>query len=187
MGMPEYDYGEESEEELPERGVADITEVEKYEFIQLILQGYDRREAALALRYKARPWRSLTSTLSPFYDEEFTNAYGEAKGSPEAKMNYVERLRDRIRELAFDGETRLLEKEGMVHLPEWAVLRQKTVDINVHAILEQQLKILPTELLKRVLDVLENGGEIEAEDAEIFELPPAGESDQEDVDNGDDS
>ena len=186
MGMPEFDYDGESEEELPARGVADITETEKYEFLQLIRQGYDRREAALALRYRARPWRALTSPLSPYYDEEFTNAYFDAKGSPDAKMNYVERLRDRVRELAFAGETRLIEKEAMVHLPEWAVLRQKTVDINVHAILEQQLKILPTELLQRVMDFLENGGdldELEAEDAEIFELPPAVK--EEDVGDGD--
>lgn len=172
--MPEYDDGFDEEESLPEKGVADITAGEKYEFLQLIRQGYDRREAALALEYRARPWRALTSPLSPFYDEDFTNAYYEALGSPDAKMNYVERLREEVHRRAMTDSDRLLEKEAMVHLPEWAVLRQKEVNINVRAIFEQELKSLPTELLNKVIEALEQGMVVEAAPADVLELPPAG-------------
>lgn len=162
-------------EEMPERGVADITEAEKYEFLHLTRQGLDRKEAAQVLGYKARPWRSLTSPLSPFYDEDFTNAYGEAKGSPEASMNYQDRLRERINEFAMAGEVRLLEKLGMIHLPEWRVLRERESNVNVRVVFQQYLKDLPTELLERVLAEIEKGGSVEdVIDAEISELPPAG-------------
>jgi hypothetical protein len=178
MATPEFEYEDEEEwKDAPEKGVADITPGEKYEFLQLIRQGYDRREAALALEYKARPWRALTSPLSPFYDEEFTNSYYEACGSPDTRMNYVERLREEVRRRAMTDSDRLLEKEAMVHLPEYAVLRQKDVNVNIRAVFEQQLKGLPTELLERVLDALESGETIDAADAEVLELPPAGGSD----------
>lgn len=162
-------------EEIPDRGVADITESEKYEFLHLVRQGLDREEAAKVLGYKARPWRSLTSPLSPFYDEEFTNSYGQAKSSPEASINYQDRLRERINHFAMAGEVRLLEKLAMVHLPEWKVLREKDTNVNVRVIFQQYLKDLPTELLERVLESLEKGGSMEEIiDAEIKELPPAG-------------
>lgn len=179
MATPAYDEEEWDDgppDELLHSNVADITESEKADFLQLIRQGYDRREAAKILGYKARPWRSLTSPLSSFYDEAFTNAYFTALGSPDTKMQYVERLRERVRQFAFEGEVRLLEKEAMVHLPEWAVLRQKDVNVNVLAVFEQHLKELPTDLLKQVLDRLEAGDSLEdataIEDAEILELPP---------------
>lgn len=162
-------------EELPERGVADITEAEKYEFLHLTRQGLDRREAAVVLGYKARPWRALTSPLSPFYDEEFTNAYGQAKSSPEASMNYQDRLRERINEFAMAGEVRLLEKLGMVHLPEWKILREKDTNVNVRVVFQQALKDLPLELLERVLEELDKGGKMsDVIDAEFSALPPAG-------------
>ncbi len=167
--------GESGELDIPERGVQDITEAEKYEFIHLTRQGLDRKEAAAVLGYKARPWRSLTSPLSPFYDEEFTNAYGEAKSSPEASMNYQDRLRERINEFAMAGEVRLLEKLGMIHLPEWRVLRERDTNVNVRVVFQQALKDLPLELLERVLEELDKGGSMgDVIDAEITELPRAG-------------
>ena len=170
-GDYEGDYEGSGELDIPELGVADITEAEKYEFIHLTRQGLDRKEAAQSLGYKARPWRSLTSPLSPFYDEEFTNTYGEAKSSPEASMNYQDRLRERINEFAMAGEVRLLEKLGMIHLPEWRVLRERDTNVNVRVVFQQYLKDLPTELLERVLEELDKG---EVIDAEITELPRAG-------------
>jgi hypothetical protein len=160
------------EDEL-NRHADDITEADKYEFLQMVRQGLDRREAARTLGFTARPWRALTSPLSPFYDEDFTNAYAEAKGSPESKMHYVERLREEVRRRAFTDSDRLLEKEAMVHLPEYDVLRQKNVNVNVRAIFEQRLKMLPTDLLKQVLERLEGRAPEEIEDAEYRELPPA--------------
>lgn len=171
-----YDSWEGGDEvDIPDRGVADITEAEKYEFLQHIRQGLDRKEAAELLGYKARPWRSLTSPLSPFYDEEFTNAYGQAKSSPEASLNYQDRLRERINHFAMAGEVRLLEKLALVHLPEWQKLREKDTNVNVRVVFQQYLKDLPTELLERVLEAIEGGGSVtEVIDAEIAELPPAG-------------
>lgn len=171
-----YDNWEGGEElDIPERGVQDITEAEKYEFLHLVRQGLDRKEAAQALGYKARPWRSLTSPLSPFYDEEFTNAYGQAKGSPEASLNYQDRLRERINHFAMAGEVRLLEKLALVHLPEWQKLREKDTNVNVRVVFQQALKDLPTELLERVLDELDKGGRVEdVIEAQFAELPPAG-------------
>lgn len=159
-----------TEIEERERGVADITEAEKYEFLQLARQGLDRQEAAAALGYKARPWRSLTSPLSRFYDEEFTRAYGEAKSSPEAALNYQDRLRERINQFAMAGEVRLLEKLAIVHLPEWRVLRERDKNVNVRVVFQQYLKDLPTELLERVLAEIEGRDIV---DGEVSELPPA--------------
>ncbi len=176
-----YDGGEELD--IPERGVQDITEGEKYEFLHLVRQGFDRKEAAAVLGYKARPWRSLTSPLSPFYDEEFTNAYGQAKSSPEASLNYQDRLRERINELAMAGEVRLLEKLGMVHLPEFRVLRERDTNLNVRVVFQQYLKDLPTELLERVLEAIEGGGSVgDVIDGEISELPPTGRNGDEGTD-----
>ena len=174
----ELDLPNDEPEELPELGVADITEAEKYEFLHLVRQGLDRQEAAAALGYKARPWRSITSPLSPFYDEDFTNAYGQAKSSPEAAMNYQDRLRERINEFAMAGEVRLLEKLGMIHLPEWKVLREKDTNVNVRVVFQQALKDLPLELLERVLEELDKGGRSVEEiiDGEFAELPRAGEN-----------
>jgi len=173
----EFDDWEGGEEvAVPERGVADITEGEKYEFLQHVRQGMDRKEAAELLGYKARPWRSLTSPLSPFYDEDFTNAYGEAKGSPEAAINYQDRLRERINHFAMAGEVRLLEKLALVHLPEWQKLREKDTNVNVRVVFQQYLKDLPTELLEQVLRAIDGGGNTaDIIDAEVKEiLPPAG-------------
>jgi hypothetical protein len=157
------------------RSAGDITAGDKYEFLQLIRQGLDRREAARALGFTARPWRALTSPLSPFYDEDFTNAYADSKGSPESKMHYVERLREEVRRRAFTDSDALLKTEAMVHLPEYDVLRQKNVNVNVRAIFEQRLKMLPTDLLQQVLERLEGRAPEEIEDAEYRELlPPAG-------------
>lgn len=164
-------------EKIPEKGVSDITAADKYEFIQLTSQGYDRSEAALVLGYKARPWRSLTSQMSPFYDEEFTRAYYDAKGTPEANLNYIERVREMVNHRAMTDSDRLLEKIALVHLPEWQVLRQRDVNINVRAVFEAQLKELPTELLDKIIEALETGHVIDAEPADFDELPPAVESD----------
>ena len=182
-----YDSWDGSEElEVPERGVQDITEAEKYEFLHLCRQGLDRQEAAAALGYKARPWRSLTSPLSPFYDEEFTNAYGQAKSSPEASLNYQDRLRERINHFAMAGEVRLLEKLALVHLPEWQKLREKDTNVNVRVVFQQYLKDLPTELLERVLEAIEGGGSAsDVIDAQFKELPRAGEGENGDKPNGD--
>lgn len=155
-----------------ELSAADISESEKTQFLQLVRQGYNRQEAAHALGYKARPWRAITSTDSPFYDEEFANAYAEVMGSPEAKLNFLERLREETTRRGLMDSDRLLEKLMLVHDPDWAVLRQKDVNVNIHAVLQQHFKDLPTALLKQLLDALDaaeaGGGEIvEAEYAEL--------------------
>ena len=179
--MPEYQSWDDEPEEPPQRSAADITEAEKYQFLQLRRQGYDRREAALVLGYRARPWRALTSLKSPFYDEEFAKSDLEATNSLEAKLNLVDQIREEVKRRAFAGSERLLEKMAMVYVPEWAVLRQKNVEVNVRAILEQKLPQIPTELLQKVIAAIDAGETIE--DAEILELlddelPPGGNPDE---------
>ena len=149
---------------------ADITESEKVEFLQYSRQGYNRQEAAMALGYKARPWRAITSPESRFYDEDFTNRYAEVRSSPEAKMNFLERLREETTRRGLMDSDRLLEKLMMVHDPDWQVLRQKDVNVDISVVLQQRFKDLPTPLLKQLLDALdqtEKGEIVEAEFAEI--------------------
>lgn len=169
------EFAEHGADERPyEPTAADITEAEKVEFLQLIRQGLDRQEAAMALGYRARPWRALTSTKSPNYDEDFANAYAEATGSPEAKLNFLERLRSETTRRALIDSDRLLEKLMTVHDPDWAVLRQKDVNVNVRAIFEARFKELPTDLLKQVLEALEDQEQGVIEDAQFAELPAGG-------------
>lgn len=156
-----------------EYGVADISEAEKTEFLQRIRLGFDRREAAAALGYKARPWRSLTSPQSPFYDEDFAHAYGEATRSPEYQINYNERLREELSRRAFTDSDRLLEKLAMVHLPEWQKLREKETNVNVRVVLEQYFRSLPTDKLDTLLAWMDEQQTIDA--AEIAELAPVAE------------
>lgn len=155
--------------------VADITAAEKVEFLQLIRQGLDRQEAAGVLGYTARPWRALCSPESRFFDEDFANAFADVRGTPEAKLNFLERLRAETTRRGLTDSDRLLEKLMMVHDPEWAVLRQKDVNVNIHAIIQQRFKDLPTELLEQVLAALDAAAEQETiEDADFLELPAGG-------------
>jgi hypothetical protein len=162
------------EDAARERQVSEITEAEKVEFLQLIRQGLDRQEAANALDYKGRHFRAICSPQSPYYDEDFARAYGEAIGSLEHEQHRLERLRAEGFRRAMTDSDRLLEKYLMVYDPDWAVLRQKDVNVNVHAIIQQRLKVLPTDLLEQVLAALDKA-ELEqveqVEDAEFRALP----------------
>lgn len=161
-------------EEEQELSAADISEQEKVQFLQLARQGYNRQEAAEALGYRARPWRAITSPASPFYDEEFTNAYAEVRGSPEAKLNFLERLREETTRRGLMDSDRLLEKLMMVHDPDWAVLRQKDVSVDINVVLQQRFKDLPTPLLKQLLDALDQTEQGEIVEGEFAELPLGG-------------
>lgn len=160
-----------------ERTAADITEAEKVEFLQLIRQGYNRQEAAGALHYRARVWRSLCSPESRHYDEDFANAYADAKGSPETRLNMVERLREEGFRRAMIDSDRLLEKYLMVFDPEFAVLRQKDVNVNIRAVIQQQFRDLPTELLEQLLQHLDQQAAEQIVEGEFAELNPAGGND----------
>lgn len=164
------------EEEEVELTAADITAAQKVEFLQLTRQGYNRQEAAAALGYRARPWRAITSPESRFYDEDFANAYADAKGSPEARLNMVERLREEGFRRAMVDSDRLLEKYLMVLDPEFAVLRQKDVNVNIHAVIQQHFKDLPTELLEQLLAALDAqaGDQPQIVEGEFMELPAGG-------------
>lgn len=158
----------------------DITEAEKVEFLQFTRQGMNRQEAARALGYKARPWRAITSPSSPFYDEEFANAYADAKGSPEAKLHFLERLREETTRRALMDSDRLLEKLMLVHDPDWVPLRQKDVNVNIHAYIQQHFKDLPTELLEQLLAALEAGEKAEIVEGEAHEITAGGTDGDED-------
>jgi len=167
---------DEVDEAPPEKAVADITEGEKYEFLQNIRIGLDRSEAARKLGYKGRHFSALCSPLSPFYDEEFARDYGEAIGSMEHSQYRLERLREEGFRRAMLDSDRLLEKFLMVYDPDFAVLRKQDVNINVNALIQQRLKVLPTSLIEQILAALEAGETI---DAEILELGEGTEDEQE--------
>lgn len=168
-----------SEVEESELTASDITPAQKAEFLQLSRQGFNRQEAAGALGYKARVWRGICSPESRHYDEEFANAYAEVRGSPEAKLNFIERLRDETHRRAMLDSDRLLEKLMLVHDPDWVPLRQKDVNVNIHAVIQQHFKDLPTELLEQLLAALDKAdGDPQlienAEYHELAQLPPGG-------------
>lgn len=166
----QYDF--EPDDEKKERSVSEITEAEKVDFLQMIRQGLDRQEAANALGFYGRHFRALCSPQSRFYDEEFARSYGESIGSLEHEQHRLERLRAEGFRRAMTDSDRLLEKYLMVYDPDWAVLRQKDVNVNVHALIEQRLKVLPTELLEQVLEALDRAKENAIEDADFRELGP---------------
>lgn len=164
---------EERQEEQHELAACDITEAEKVQFLQLVRQGHNRQEAAKVLGYKARPWRAVCSPTSPFYDEDFANAYAEAVGSPEAKLYFIERLREETMRRAMMDSDRLLEKLMLVHDPDWVPLRQKDVNVNIHAYIQQHFKDLPTDLLEQLLAALDKEAAGEIIEGEAHELLPA--------------
>lgn len=159
-----------SQTEERERSVSEITEAEKVEFLQRIRQGLDRQEAARTLGYKGRHFRALCSAQSPFYDEDFARTYGEAIGSLEHEQFRLERLRAEGFRRAMTDSDRLLEKFLMVHDPDWQKLRERDVNVNVHAVIENYFRSLPTERLQQILDWYEEQQTIEGE-AELIELP----------------
>lgn len=166
----DWEFSEE-EERKKDRAVSEIKETDKYEFLQMVRQGLDRQEAANALGFHGRHFRALCSPKSRFYDEEFARSYGEVIGSVEHEQHRLERLRSEGFRRAMTDSDRLLEKYLMVYDPDWAVLRQRDVNVNVNALIEQRLKVLPTPLLKQVLDALDSQAEIEqAVDVEIEEV-----------------
>lgn len=163
----------EDDDRKKDRSVSEITEAEKVEFLQMIRHGLDRQEAANALGFHGRHFRALCSAKSHFYDEEFARAYGEAIGSMEHEQHRLERLRAEGFRRAMTDSDRLLEKYLMVYDPDWQKLRSTEHTVNVHALIEQRLKVLPTPLLKQVLEALDSKAEIE--DAEFRELGPGDE------------
>lgn len=155
---------------IEERSVAEISEAEKVEFLQRVRSGLDRQEAARGLGYRGRHFRALCSPQSPFYDEEFARSYGEATGSLEYAQFRLERLREEGYRRAITDSDRLLEKFLMVYDPDWQKLREKDVNINVHAVLEGYFRSLPSEKLEQILAWYEEQqGEIV--EGAIVELP----------------
>lgn len=170
----QWEFSEDDDKK--ERSVSEIKETDKYEFLQMIRHGLDRQEAANALGFHGRHFRALCSPKSRFYDEDFARSYGEAIGSMEHEQHRLERLRAEGFRRAMTDSDRLLEKYLMVYDPDWAVLRQRDVNVNVNALIEQRLKVLPTALLEQVLAALDSQAEVEpAQDAEFRELGPGDE------------
>jgi hypothetical protein len=161
---------EEFVEQNLQRTPGDITETDKYEFLQLIHQGLDRSEAARRLGFVGRHFRAICSPQSIFYDEDFARDYGQAISSVEFETNRLERLRAEAMRRALVDSDRLLEKLLMVHDPDWSVLRERKTEsnVNIAVLVQQQLKELPTDKLEQILSLIESG---ETVDAEIIELP----------------
>lgn len=168
----EIEERSELEDIVVERTVADITEGDKLEFLQMVRNGLNRQEAAKALDFKGRHFRSLCSPHSPFYDEEFAATYGQAVGSLEHAEGRLERLRAEAQRRALTDSDRLLEKMLLVYDPDWAVLRQKEVNVSVNVLVQRVFKNLPVERLEQILAWLDEqeNGVIDA--AEFAELAP---------------
>lgn len=168
----EIEEATEMEDSAAERTVAEIEETDKFQFLQMVRQGMNRQQAANALDFKGRHFRSLCSPQSPYYDEDFAREYGEAVGSLEHAEGRLEMLRSEgIRRAMIDSD-RLLEKFLMVYDPDWAVLRQKDVNISLEVVVQRYFKNLPTEKLEQILQWLdENEGGGQIVEGEISELP----------------
>lgn len=171
MSITHPEERSEIEDVAAERTVSEITEAEKAQFLIYIRQGLNRQEAANQLDFKGRHFRALCSPESKFYDEDFAAAYGDAIGSLEHRAGHLERLRAEANRRALTDSDRLLEKLLMVYDPDWQVLRQKDVNVNVNVLVERVFSKLPLERKRELLSWLE---ELEgAEDAEFEALPPA--------------
>ena len=164
-----------SQTEERERSVADITEAEKVEFLHSIRQGLDRSEAARVLGYYGKHFRALCSPQSPFYDEDFARTYGEAIGSLEHEQFRLERLRAEGFRRAMTDSDRLLEKFLMVHDPDWQKLRERDVNVNVHAVIENYFRSLPADRLDQIIAWLDEqqGEVVEGEIAELAAVEDA--------------
>lgn len=162
------------EQSLPERNPGDISEAEKYQFLHSIRGGLNPSEAAHALGYKGRHFRSIRSPKSMFYDEDFTREYGQAISSVEYEHNRLERLRAAAQSRALSGSDRLLEKLLMVYDPDWAVLREKSTEVNVNVrhFIETHFRSLPTEKLEEILALMDEN----TVDAEVLEIEQSAEA-----------
>lgn len=150
---------------IPKRSPKNITAAEKVEFLQHIRSGLNRQEAAKLLGYTGRHFRAVCSPSSPFYDEQFASKYGEAKGSLEHEEGRLERLQAEAHRRAMGGSDRLLEKLLMVYWPEWREAQSsqtQNVNVNVRQLLRVQLRSLPTDQLKQLLDALDDHEVIDA-------------------------
>jgi hypothetical protein len=158
----------ESEREVT---AGDISETDKFEFLQMIRQGMNPQEASRALGHKPRHFRSLRSPQSRYFDEEFKNDFEEANNSFEHADAELERLRAEVWRRAMLDSDRLIEKLSLIKDPEWEVLRQKDVNVNVQVLVQRVFKDLPTEQLRQILAWVQahEGGEIT--EAEFSELP----------------
>jgi hypothetical protein len=65
----------------------------------------------------------------------------------------------------------------LVHDPDWVPLRQKDVNVNIHAYIQQHFKDLPTDLLEQLLAALDREAAGEIVEGEVNELPPGGNDD----------
>jgi hypothetical protein len=154
------------------------TEDQEEEFLSLIREGHTRDTAAreLNLGKSGLKWRGYCRR-NPTFDARYREALDEGYAA------YRERLRSRIRDLAFEGSERLLEKEGMVHLPEWRPHLTKRIELanaegEALRILAGQASSLSDEELKALIERLERleGAELKALPAQVIELPLVEES-----------
>jgi hypothetical protein len=171
------EYRNELEDVAAERTVTEITETDKYQFLQMIRQGLNRQEAANSLDFKGRHFRAICSPQSNHYDEDFARSYAEAIGSLEFAEGRLERLRaEGFRRAMLDSD-RILIKLLEVYDPDWEKLRQKDVNVNVNVLIERVFDKLSTEQLEQLQRWLDDGHSIE--DADFIELGlPAGGTDE---------
>lgn len=139
------------------RGSA-ITQEQKLDFLEYIRQGYIRPEAARMTRedLTGSDFRKLCNPNSVHYDERFARCYDQAvEVGSEHEDNLLDRLRESALGRALTISDRLLEKEMMIHDPNWAFLRSQRIDVNTNleALVHQHFGHLGAEQLRQIISL----------------------------------
>ena len=134
-----------------------ITEDLKERFLDLIAQGFTRKEAGEAVGTTGTRFRRICNERSVNYDPVFAQRYQEltAEGG-EHRANLRERLETAAIERGIASSDRLLEKALVIHSPDWEVFKPSQFQGNVN--IEKLAILLPglsNETLNAVIDELE--------------------------------
>ncbi len=109
----------------------DITAEDKADFLDLIYDGFNRKEAAEQLDSKGTQFRRLCRPGAEHYDPAFAAAYETAINSQE----HIDGELDLIRGLQWKqmekGDSVMIQKMSLIKDPAWAPLRHQNLNVNV--------------------------------------------------------
>lgn len=129
---------------------AELTAVDKADFLKAIYEGQNRQQAAEQLDSTGTQFRRLCNPTSEHYDAKFAEAYKLAVTSEAHEQGRLEEIRDLVWERARKGDTRMIEKLAMIYDPDWATLRHQNLNVNVQMV-ARMLPHISTAELERAL------------------------------------
>jgi hypothetical protein len=147
----------------------ELTAQDRADFIQAILEGQNRQQAAEQLGSTGTQFRRLCNPESVHYDATFATDYQAAITSEAHEQGRLEEIRDLVWERARKGDSKMIEKLALIYDPDWATLRHQNFNVNVQMV-ARMLPHISTAELERALAELEQENVVEGT---VVELPAA--------------